>query len=109
MKVVLQCEKCGSVEVVEGSVNEAVLPNGDIIESENCRGMKLSAIEQSFGQTDIEHLALAIYGAFHQEDEPGWPEYESHRSDTVVNFYRRMAILVNGMRKEAGIGCVYDD
>jgi hypothetical protein len=110
MKVVTQCEKCGGCEVINDVDDVTVDDEWAIVENKECDGMKLEYLEEQFGRTDIEELAHKMYQTFHQDySENGWSLYHKEGNDAVVWFWRKTAMVVEFMRKNAGIGSAYYD
>jgi hypothetical protein len=55
-------------------------------------------LRRQYGMTDVEHLAMALYGTFHDDDHASLCRpYKKHESDAVVQQFRRYALVVAKM------------
>ena len=48
---------------------------------------------EKFGNSDIDHLAMAMYKEFHKGSDfgKGWDEYQPYTCDNVVRYFRHAA------------------
>jgi len=59
-------------------------------------------LHRQYGNIDVEHLAMDLYRAFHDEGEADidpypWPPYKKQKTDRVVQQFRRYALAVARM------------
>ncbi len=71
---------------------------------------KPSGSKKQFGNTDIDHMALAMYDEFHRDGEygqNGWAAYEAHKENSVVADFRAAAEAAYEIIRAGRVGGVY--
>ncbi len=108
VKAYLQCEDCLATRTFD--VGDEVNIDGELVVA-GCDGLRLVDLQAKFGKhASVEELALELYDIFHfQAEDSGWTAFSRERSDEVVRHFRKLAIMINDITRDAGIGsCYYD-
>lgn len=73
---------------------------------------KKKILKLPFGDSDVEHLAMAIYSCMHDSAYRPWTPYKKHTDEIVVETFRRyaynIALSAYYEARDNRIACIYD-
>lgn len=111
LNTIAYCPDCGRTLITE-DVEKVETPDGTIYDNPMCKGFtRGDMVDEHFGASNAEELAMGLYRLYHKEDEDGWKYMAAERSDDVVKSFRVLALMLCDIAEhqaiEHGIGSTY--